>query len=77
MPGGQCLIEKRAGSGGGWEQGRTAFEEEETWKGRNLQKGTFEEYFCVDGVLGKWLEQGEMRWEGLLGAKMKGPCTVC
>lgn len=38
----QCdkrLIEKGAGSGSGWEHGKTAFEEEETCKGRDLQKG--------------------------------------
>ena len=48
---GQCLIEKGAESG--WEQGKTALEEEETWKGEDLKKGMFEDCFHVAGVLGE------------------------
>lgn len=35
----KCVVEKGAGSESGWEQGKPAFEEEEMWKGRGLQKG--------------------------------------
>lgn len=71
---GQCLIEKGAGSG--WEQGKTALEEE-TWKGEDLKKGMFEDCFHVAGVLGEQVDQDDMRLEGLVRADVKGPWMVC